>query len=148
MTTRLLVGVATGLLIFVVIGCAPLPGRTLDPLTLASGVRGDEPPPERDQWLGRFQDSRGSGELDVQIRRTTSAIEGVWRLRTGGDGVVTGTRVPNSSVVKFQLATQGGTCFLLLEGVGNLTADHWEATYDGRDCHGQITNGRLSLKKR
>jgi hypothetical protein len=106
------------------------------------------PPAARDQWAGRYEDSRGSGELVVQLRRTGGGIEGVWQLRTGGGGVVSGTVVPNTAVVKFQLTTQDTTCFALLEGAGELTAERWTATYGGRDCRGEITNGHFSLTKR
>lgn len=130
------------------VGCAPLPGRTLDPVGRAVGGSTAGPPPARDQWLGRYEDSRGSGELALQVRRSGNGIEGVWQLRTGGVGVVTGTLVAGSSIVKFQLASQDASCFVLLEGAGELTPERWTATYAGRDCQGAIANGRFTLMKR
>lgn len=128
-------------------GCAPLAGRTLDPVG-AMVEREQGPPPERDQWVGRYEDSRGAGELTVQVRRSASRLDGVWRLRTGGDGVLTGDLVGSTPVVKFQLASQGGPCFVLLEGAGEMREREWTATYGGRDCQGPITNGRFTLRKR
>src|SRR5581483_9748125 len=71
-------------------GCAPLPGKTVDPLAPALGLR-PGPPPAQDQWVGPYEDSRGSGELTIQLRRVGTRLEGSWRLRTGGDGTLTGT---------------------------------------------------------
>lgn len=134
------------LVVFALAGCTPLAGRTLDP---AGAIAGPEqgPPPERDQWVGRYEDSRGTGELVMQIRRAASRIAGVWKLRTGGDGILSGAVVGNTSVVKFELATQGGPCFVLIEGAGEIREREWTATYGGRDCQGPITNGRFTLKK-
>ena len=101
----------------------------------------------RDQWVGRYEDSRGSGELVVQLRRTGSQLEGVWQLRTGGEGVVTGSLIESGTKVKFQLASQGGSCLVLLDGTGEISGSTWAATYTGRDCRGAITNGRFSLSK-
>lgn len=129
-------------------GCAPLPDRTLDPVYLGSRGRTEGPPPARDQWVGRYEDSRGSGELAIQLRRVGSQLEGVWQLRTGGTGVLTGSVVEGGTGVKFQLASQGGTCLVLLDGVGEVTGSIWMATYTGRDCQGAISNGRFSLSKR
>ena len=134
------------LLVVALAGCAPMGGQTLDPVGVMVG-REQGPPPERDQWVGRYEDSRGAGEVAVQVRRTESRLEGVWRLRTGGDGALTGTVVGNTSVVRFELASQGGPCFVLLEGAGEMREREWTATYTGRDCQGPITNGRFTLKK-
>jgi hypothetical protein len=115
---------------------------------LAGKLGGDSPPPARDQWVGRYEDSRGSGELVVQLRRAGVQVEGIWRLRTGGDGIVTGSVIGGTPVVKFQFASQGGACFALLEGAGEIKDDTWTATYAGRDCQGEISNGRFTLRKR
>lgn len=128
--------------------CAPLPGRTVDPLYLGAGARaGGGPPPVRDQWAGRYDDSRGSGEMVIQLRRSGTQLEGVWQLRTGGDGVLTGSVLEGGSRVRFQLANQGGTCLVLLDGAGEISVSTWTATYSGRDCQGTISNGRFSLSK-
>lgn len=140
-------GMLLGMVSLVAAGCAPLPGRTIDVVRPLLETKDGGPPPARDQWTGRYEDSRGAGELVVQLRRTATGIEGRWELRTGGGGVLTGTQVPNSSIVKFQLATEDATCFALLEGAGELTADRWTATYGGRDCRGAVTNGRFTLTK-
>lgn len=131
-----------------VAGCAPLPGRTLDPPYLGAGSRAAGPPPVRDQWAGRYEDSRGSGELVVQLRRVGSELEGFWQLRTGGDGVLTGSLAEGGTRARFQLASQGGSCLVLLDGVGEISGNTWTATYSGRDCQGAISNGRFSLTKR
>ncbi len=129
-------------------GCAPLPGRAIDPVVPALGLGPEGPPPQRDQWIGRYEDSRGGGDMTVQLRRTGDRVEGIWQLRTGGDGVLTGTLVAGTSIVKFQLASQGASCFVLIEAVGEIKENVWTATYSGRDCQGAISNGRFSLTKR
>jgi hypothetical protein len=129
-------------------GCAPLPGGTLDPLAPTFGSDQGGPPPARDQWVGRYEDSRGAGEIAMQLRRVGDRVEGIWQLRTGGDGVLSGTLVGATSIIKFQLASQGGTCFVLLEGAGEIKGNAWTSTYSGRDCQGPISNGRLTLTRR
>lgn len=133
--------------LLVLAGCAPLPGRTLDPVYLGSRGPAEGPAPVRDQWIGRYEDSRGSGEMIVQIRRTGPQLEGVWHLRTGGDGVITGSLSEGGTKMKFQVANQGGTCLVLLDGTGQISGSTWTATYSGRDCQGAIANGRFSLTK-
>lgn len=123
-----------------VAGCAPLPGRTLDPPYLGAGSRAAGP--------GRYEDSRGSGELVVQLRRVGSQLDGFWQLRTGGDGVLTGSLAEGGTRARVQLASQGGNCLVLLDGVGEISGNTWTATYSGRDCQGAISNGRFSLTKR
>lgn len=126
--------------------CAPLPEGTLDPVRPAFGGSHGGPPSARDQWVGRYEDSRGSGELIVQLRRRGTQVDGVWRLRTGGDGVITGTLAADGSI-RFQLASEGGSCLVLLDGVGKIAERTWTATYAGRDCEGPVTEGRFSLAK-
>ena len=128
--------------------CAPLPGGTLDPMNPVLRSDSPGPPPVRDQWVGRYEDSRGTGELVIQLRRTASKLEGVWRLRTGGDGTLTGSALEGGSRVRFQLAGEGGSCLVLLDGVGEIVGDSWTATYSGRDCQSTISNGRFLLTKR
>lgn len=128
-------------------GCAPLPGKTVDPLAPALGLQ-QGPPPARDQWFGRYEDSRGAGDLVIQLRRTGSRVEGTWRLRTGGDGTLAGTWTEGESSVRFQLASQGGGCPVLLDGVGEIKGTTWTASYSGRDCQGPVSGGRFSLTKR
>ena len=126
--------------------CAPMPGGTLDPLYPV--LRSDSgPPPVRDQWVGRYEDSRGTGDLVIQLRRTASKLEGVWRLRTGGDGTLTGSAAEGGPTVRFQLAGDGGSCLVLLDGVGEIAGNKWTATYTGRDCQGPVTDGRFTLTK-
>lgn len=129
-------------------GCAPLAGKTVDPLAPVLGLGRVGPPAARDQWVGQYEDSRGSGELVVQLQRVGSRIEGSWQLRTGGDGTLTGTQAEDGSTVQFQFASQGGTCPVLLDGKGEISGTTWTATYSGRDCQGPVANGRFSLTKR
>ncbi len=127
--------------------CAPLPGRTLDPLSPVLRSESQAPPPTRDQWVGRYEDSRGTGELVIQLRQTAAKLEGVWRIRTGGDGTLTGSVLEGGSKVRFQLAGEDGSCLLLLDGVGEIGSGRWTGTYSGRDCQGSVTGGRFTLTK-
>ena len=127
--------------------CAPMPGHTLDPLNPVLRSESQGPPPVRDQWVGRYEDSRGSGELVIQLRRTAAKLEGVWRLRTGGEGTLTGNALEEGSKIRFQLAGEGGSCLVLLDGAGEIAGKTWTATYAGRDCQGPVTNGRFTLTK-
>ncbi len=140
-------GVALVVVLFFT-ACAPLPGRTFDPLYPVLGSEPQGPPPARDQWVGRYEDSRGTGELVIQLRWTAAKLEGVWRLRTGGEGTLTGNVLEGGSKVRFQLASEGGSCLVLLDGAGEIVGNTWTATYGGRDCQGTISNGRFSLAKR
>ena len=137
----------TAVVVMAVAACAPLPGRTLDPLKPVLSSESQAPPPTRDQWVGRYEDSRGTGELVIQLRRTASKLEGIWRLRTGGDGTLTGNVLEGGSRVRFQLAGEGGSCLVLLDGAGEITDNRWTATYTGRDCQGAVVDGRFTLTK-
>ena len=130
-------------------GCAPLAGRTVDPLAPALGLRGPAPTDAAlDDWVGRYEDSRGSGDFVARLRRVGSRLEGTWQLRTGGDGTLTGTQAEGASTIQFRLESSGAGCAVVLDGTGELSASTWTANYSGRDCQGPISDGRLSLTRR
>lgn len=129
-----------------IVACAPLPGRTVDPVAPALGVRPPGPMADSQAWIGRYEDSRGAGDLAVEMRLVGSEVEGTFQLRTGGEGVLTGTLAESS--IRFKFESRGGTCPAILEGSGTFKEGTWTATYAGRDCQGQITGGRLSLTRR
>ena len=128
----------------VLAACAPLPGSALDPLG-PTFARSEGPPSVRDQWIGRYEDSRGSGELTIQVRRSGPTLEGVWQLRSGGDGTISGTVSGDGSGVRFQMRNREANCVVVLDGVGAMTTTTWTATYDGIDCWGRVGNGRFTL---
>ncbi len=57
-------------------------------------IREVQPPGEpltRSEWIGRYRDSRGEGEIALTLTQDGSACGGTWRLRTGGSGTFAGT---------------------------------------------------------
>jgi hypothetical protein len=54
------------------VGAAPsgAPARTIGPIV----------------WVGRYQDSRGAGDVTLSLMRGESTVSGTWKLRTGGGG--------------------------------------------------------------
>jgi hypothetical protein len=97
-------------------------------------------------WVGRYADSRGTGDVTVTLMRGESTVSGTWKMRTGGGGPVTGTVDPNVGRVLLRLENIAAECPGLLEGSAEITDTTFTATYNGRDCQGPVTGGRLELR--
>jgi len=132
---------------------AVAPGESSPP---ASAVPSPTPEPRRAEatgpvssvWTGRYHDSRGTGEVSVTLVRGISAVSGIWRVRTGGGGSLTGTLESGGRRLQFRMENLAPECPGTLQGVGELTDDTLTATYGGQDCEGAVTDGRLELHVR
>lgn len=146
-------------------GCSPLPGPSLDPLYLGSSVRartaaleGTPSPiaPARDAkgatgatlWIGRYQDSRGSGEVTFSLVHGTTTVSGTWRLRTGGGGPVTGVAEAGGHRLQLRMENTAPECPAILEGSAETTDTTLTGSYRGKDCEGPVADGRLELRRR
>jgi len=147
-------------------GCTPLPGPALDPLYLARSTRPPPAAPETlssaavvaprassaitgaREWVGRYRDSRGEGELSLALVRGESSLSGTWKLRTGGGGPITG--VLESGGKRFQLRMENiaPDCPGVFDGWAEISETAFIAAYHGKDCAGPVSDGRLELRPR
>src|SRR5499425_2438542 len=99
-------------------------------------------------WVGRYTDSRGTGEITFTLMRGESTVSGTWKMRTGGGGPVTGLAESSGGRVQLRLENIAADCPGLLEGSAEITDSTFTATYQGRDCQGEVTGGRLEMRPR
>ena len=99
-------------------------------------------------WVGRYTDSRGTGEITFTLMRGESTVSGTWKMRTGGGGPVTGLAESSGGRIALRLENIAADCPGLLEGSAELTDTTFTATYHGHDCQGEVTGGRLELRPR
>ena len=157
---RVLLATAT-VALFTLAGCSPLPGASLDPVYFKVGrqgtpaVRQTAPPAPSESprleatttgagmWIGRYHDSRGSGDITVSLVRGESTVSGTWQLSTGGP--LTG--VPEASGRRLQLRMENTAreCPGLFEGWMEISETALVGTYHGKDCEGPVSDGRLEL---
>jgi len=97
-------------------------------------------------WIGRYQDSRGAGDVTFTLVRGTSTVSGTWRMRTGGGGPVTGLVEPGGTRIQIRMENVAADCAGTFEGAGEITATTLAATYRGKDCEGAVSDGRLELR--
>ncbi len=149
-------------------GCEPLPGNSLDPVYLylhgstsgsskaseqATAREAKETPraearaSELTVWSGRYQDSRGGGEIAMALVRGTTTTSGTWRLRTGGGGPVS---IIGEKGQRLQLRMEniGRECPGVFEGTAEFSEATLTGIYHGKDCDGAVSDGRLELKPR
>ncbi len=97
-------------------------------------------------WVGRYTDSRGTGVATFTLVRGESTISGTWKLRTGGGGPVTGIVETGGRRVQLRMENIAPECPGTFEGFAEITETTFAAVYHGRDCDGQVTDGRLELR--
>ncbi len=97
-------------------------------------------------WVGRYTDNRGTGDITFTLMRGESMVSGTWKLRTGGGGPVTGIVEPGGGRVRLRLENIAAECPGTFEGSAEITETTLIATYQGKDCQGQVTGGRLELR--
>jgi hypothetical protein len=117
------------------VSSAPEPRVAATPPASGSGV-----------WTGRYQDSRGAGDVTFTLVRGTSTVSGTWKMRTGGGGPVTGLVESGGTRIQLRMENLAPDCPGTFEGVGEITAMTLAATYRGRDCEGAVSDGRLELR--
>jgi hypothetical protein len=99
-------------------------------------------------WVGRYQDSRGAGDVTLTLLRGESTVSGTWQLRTGGGGPITGMLEPDGRRMTFRMENIAGECRGTFDGSSELTDTTLVATYRGKDCEGPVNDGRLELRLR
>ncbi|MFI5342192.1 MAG: hypothetical protein ACHQ7N_20450 [Candidatus Methylomirabilales bacterium] len=97
-------------------------------------------------WVGRYQDSRGAGDITFALVRGESTVSGTWMLRTGGGGPVTGIIEASGRRMQLRMENTAPECPGLFEGSGEITDTTLVATYHGKDCQGDVTGGQLELR--
>lgn len=131
------------------VGCAPLPGRTLDPMAPALGFpeeegRGRSP----DEWIGWYRDSRGKGEISLILTLERNTFQGIWQLPMGESGKFAGTLGLDGRTLAFSMQGSDRRCPVAFAGQGEYLADRIRGTYIGSDCMGPITGGYLELTRK
>ncbi len=115
------------------------PARTEPPRAQASAVGSSV-------WVGRYQDSRGAGEITFALVRGKSTVSGTWMLRTGGGGPVTGILEASGRRMQLRMENTAPECPGLFEGSAEITDTTLVASYQGKDCQGDVTGGKLELR--
>lgn len=147
-------------------GCAPLPGRSLDPVYLNLGTepapvspltaaRPAEPallPTSKTTgtsvWVGRYRDSRGEGEIMFSLVRREAMLSGIWKLRTGGGGPFNATVEADGRTLTFRMENTAPECPGIFGGWAELGETSMVGAYHGKDCEGAVSDGRFDLRPR
>lgn len=162
-----------GLLAFIgaLVSCiAPLPPGSLDPATIMAprqSKNGKSSGPSEEiskhktptyptkasqdsgteVWMGWYRDSRGGGEIALSLVRRTATLYGIWQLRTGGGGLIQGT-VGEDGTLVFRMDNGAPECPGTFEGQATVKKDVLRGVYEGKDCRGKVSDGRLELELR
>ncbi len=104
--------------------------------------------PTRSEWIGRYRDSRGDGEITLTLTQDGTAHGGTWRLRTGGSGTFSGIVASDGRTLSFSMRGGDQECLATLEGIAEYAGDRIIGSYRGTDCHGAVADGHLDLQKR
>jgi hypothetical protein len=99
-------------------------------------------------WTGRYEDSRGAGDVTFTLVRGVSTVSGTWKMRTGGGGPVVGFVESDGTRIQIRMENLVAECPGTFEGTGEITATTLAATYRGQDCEGAVSDGRLELRQR
>jgi len=97
-------------------------------------------------WAGRYQDSRGAGEVAFTLVRGASTVSGTWKLRTGGGGPITGLLDETGRRMQLRMENIAPECPGTFEGSAEISDTSMVATYRGKDCEGAVTDGKLELR--
>lgn len=136
---------------------APLPSGSLDPVTILSpsqSKNGKASPLESSKtlstevWVGRYQDSRREGEIELSLVRRAATLYGVWQLETGEGGPVRASIWEDGETFAFRMENTAPECPALYRGVGKLGEKSIFGHYRGKDCEGKVSDGRLDLELR
>lgn len=97
-------------------------------------------------WVGRYQDSRGAGDISFTLVRGESTVSGTWKLRTGGGGPITGLLDESGRRMQLRMENIAPECPGIFEGSAELNETSMVGTYRGKDCEGAVTSGKLELR--
>ena len=173
-TRWLMVGGAAMATITMITACNPLPGDSVDPVYLryrGAGATPSEAPKDAGStradsaasstarqpasvrpavadgiWVGPYRDSRGTGELTLSVVQHASSIAGVWSIRTGGGGPVTGSVELGSGRLQIRMQNTAPGCPGTFEGWAEVRGSALIGAYHGTDCEGAVSDGWLELK--
>ena len=95
-------------------------------------------------WMGWYRDSRGGGEIALSLVRRAAGLYGIWQLRTGGGGLIQGT-VGENGTLSFRMDNGAPECPGTFEGQATVEKDVLRGAYEGKDCGGKVSDGRLEL---
>ena len=121
-------------------GRVPVPPAPVQPAQLQARAVGSS------VWVGRYQDSRGAGDVTLTLVRGASTVSGTWQLRTGGGGPITGMLEPDGRRMTFRMENIAGGCPGIFDGSSDITDTTLVATYRGKDCEGPVDDGHLELR--
>jgi hypothetical protein len=124
---------------------APPPAPVAPP-TKEEPRRAEARGPVASVWAGRYQDSRGAGDVAFTLVRGTTTVSGTWRLRTGGGGPLAGNLEGDGHRLEFRMENMAPECPGTFQGTAELTDVKLAGTYHGQDCEGAVTDGRLELR--
>ncbi len=96
-------------------------------------------------WVGRYQDSRGAGDVTFTLVRGESTVSGSWKLRTGGGGPITGLLDETGRRMQLRMENIAPECPGTFEGSAQISDTSMVGTYRGKDCEGAVTDGKLEL---
>lgn len=112
----------------------------LSPMEEATKATGTE------VWVGRYRDSRGEGEIMFSLVRRETTLYGIWKFRTGGGGPVKGiVGADGETLLAFRMENTAPECPGLFTGHGKVGRRVISAVYEGKDCQGPVSDGRLEL---
>lgn len=96
-------------------------------------------------WVGRYQDSRGSGDVSFNLVRGVTTVSGTWKMRTGGGGPVTGLMDETGRRMQVRMENIAPECPGSFDGSAEISDTSMVVTYGGKDCQGTVTQGTLTL---
>jgi hypothetical protein len=99
-------------------------------------------------WVGRYQDSRGGGEMTFTLVLGASTVSGTWTLRTGGGGPLAGTLEGDGRRLQFRMENMAPECPGTFQGAADVDDNTLVGTYHGQDCQGAVSDGRVELHLR
>jgi hypothetical protein len=77
-----------------------------------------------------------------------ATVYGIWKLRTGGGGPFSATVAADGRKLTFRMENAAPECPGVFEGRGELGGESVVWIYQGSDCQGQVSDGRLDLRLR
>ncbi len=86
--------------------------------------------------------------MTVSLVQHESAITGMWKLRTGGGGPVSGVVEATGTRLRLTLENTSPECPGKFEGWAELKQAALVGAYHGTDCEGAVSDGWLDLQAR
>src|SRR5207247_10326699 len=97
-------------------------------------------------WVGRYQDSRGSGDVTFSVVRGATTLSGTWKLRTGGGGPVTAVTEGRGRRLQLRMENTAPECPGTVGGWAGTTGTSLNVTYRGMDGQRRRTGRRRDIR--